>query len=505
MKDDHAPLTAGRRRFLKQVLVGGAALALPSAAWSHPGGVLPPRAPSAPVRVRGRVAAGGQGIGRVGVTDGRTVTETAQDGTFELIASAGQPFVYLCVPAGYHLPQHETGTAHFYEALRPGAGGEQQVQFDLEPLRRSDENHAFLALADPQTQDEEEMRRFHDTTVPDVQEVVRGQEGAPVFGVSVGDIMFDDLSLYPRYEEAVSKMGVPFFQVVGNHDLNFEGATDAASTETFRSRFGPAYYSFERGAVHYVVLDDVFWNHDRYFGYLGAGQLQWLEQDLARVEAGRPVVVFLHIPSLTTQHLRTGEEEPSPGISVSNREALYALLEPYEARLISGHTHENEHVFEGGVPEHVLGTVCGAWWSGPICHDGTPSGYGVYEVNGEDLSWRYRSTGQPFEHQLRVYEPGADPEAPDQIVANVWDWDPEWTIVWYEDGIRAGEMQRRTGLDPRSVKLHQGEEKPAPRPWVEPKPTRHLFYAPAASEAREMRVEATDRFGRTYSATPEAV
>lgn len=508
MKNNQPSSIASRRRFLKQALVGGAALALPAPAWGVSRGARLPSAsafPSAPVRVRGRVSAGGQGLGRVGVTDGRTVAETAPDGTFELIASAGQPFVYLSVPAGYRIPQNETGTARFYEALRPGAGGEQQAQFELEPLGPSDEAHTFFALADPQTQTEEEMQRFHETTVADVREVAGELDGAPAFGVSVGDIMFDDLSLYPRYEEAVAKMGVPFFQVVGNHDLDFEGATDEASTETFSRHFGPRYYSFERGAVHYVVLDDVFWNHERYFGYLGAGQLAWLAQDLARVEAGRPVVVFLHIPSLTTQHLRQGEERPSPGISVSNREALYALLEPYAARLISGHTHESEHIFEGGAPEHVVGATCGAWWSGPICHDGTPSGYAVYEAKGEELSWRYKATGRPFDHQLRVYTRGADPQAPGEIVANVWDWDPEWTVAWYEDGIRKGAMQRRTGLDPRSVALHWGEEKPERRPWVEPKPTRHLFYAAASPEAERVHVEATDRFGRTYDATPEAV
>ncbi len=413
--------------------------------------------------------------------------------------------MYLSVPAGYRIPQHETGTAHFYRPVQPDSRSEQRVQFDLEPLESSDEDHAFLALADPQMQNEEEMQRFHETTVPDVRETAEALGNVPVFGVSCGDIMFDDLSLYPRYEEGVARMGMPFFQVVGNHDLNFDGLTDEASTQTFRSHFGPTYYSFERGAVHYVVLDDVFWNHDRYFGYLDAGQLDWLQQDLTRVEAGRPVVVFLHIPSLTTRHLRQGAEKPSPGISVSNREALYALLEPYKAHLISGHTHENEHVFEGGVHEHVLGTVCGAWWSGPICHDGTPKGYGVYEVSGEQVRWRYKATGRDSAHQLRVYRRGTNPEAPDEIMANVWDWDPEWQVVWYEDGIRKGEMERRTGLDPLSVKLHQGQEKPERRPWVEPKPTNHLFHASVASEVQRIRVEAVDRFGRTYSANPEAV
>jgi hypothetical protein len=148
----------------------------------------------------------------------------------------------------------------------------------------------------------------------------------------------------------------------------------------------------------------------------------------------------------------------------------------------------------------VSGTVCGAWWSGPICGDGTPSGYSVYEVNGESVSWRYQATGRDPGYQLRVYPRGADPKAPDEIVANVWDWDPEWTVVWYEGGDRRGTMARRRGLDPFSVKLHTGPDLPPRRPWVEPYITGHLFYAPVSENARDVRVEATDRFGRVYSA-----
>jgi hypothetical protein len=86
------------------------------------------------------------------------------------------------------------------------------------------------------------------------------------------------------------------------------------------------------------------------------------------------------------------------------------------------------------------------------------------------------------------------------MVANVWDADDEWTIVWYEDGIRKGEMARRTGTDPLSEELHRGEDMPERRPWVDPVPTDHLFYAPVRADAQSVRVEATDRFGRTYSA-----
>jgi hypothetical protein len=114
------------------------------------------------------------------------------------------------------------------------------------------------------------------------------------------------------------------------------------------------------------------------------------------------------------------------------------------------------------------------------------------------VTWRYKSTGHDFDHQIRTYPRGANPEAPDEIVANVWDWDPEWQVVWYEGGDRRGTMARRVGLDPLSVELHTGPDLPPGRTWVEPVVTAHLFYAPASLEA-DVVVEATDRFGRTYS------
>ncbi len=494
-----APLNLGRRTFLKAGVAGAATLFLPDWISADPYRPFIRPASGRPIRISGKVRSGDGGIGGVSISDGLTVSQTMLDGTFEIVTTLDQDFLRMSVPAGFRIPRNETGTSRFYRPIVSNGTGEMEAVFDLEPLDTSDEDHAIFLLADIQTETALELSWFHEQTVPDVQATIRALGNPEAVGIAAGDIMFDHLELFPEYERGVSRMGIPFFQVVGNHDQDQDRPTDVGSTDTFSRHFGPRYYSFDRGAVHYVVLDDVFWFGSGYMGYLGSDQLRWLENDLRFVEAGRPVIVAAHIPVLGGRHIRLGERHPNPGISVANRRALYEILEPYQAHILTGHTHENEHVFEAGVHEHVTGAVCGAWWSGPICGDGTPSGYSVYEIRGEEVTWRYKGTGHEFDYQLRVYPRGADPTAPDEIVANVWDWDPDWTVVWYEDGERKGEMASRVGTDPLSEKLHRGNELPPGRPGVEPYTVGHLFYAPVSTDAREIRVEATDRLGRVYS------
>ena len=489
-----------RRDFLRSAGVLGAAAAVPRWLVAATGSPIAPGAPAKPVRVSGVVRAGGRGVGRVAVSDGLTTVETAADGTFTLLTTGDRPRVQICVPSGYRVPVGETGTARFFAPLSPDRRGEASVRFDLERLPQGDARHAVLVLGDIQTQNRDETGWFHEETVPDLIETRRALGGVETVGLAVGDIMYNDLSLFPEYERAVQRIGVPCFQAVGNHDLDMDEDVDDTSTRTFERHFGPRHYSFDRGAVHYVVLDDIFWHGDGYIGYLDAGQLAWLAGDLARVERGRTVVVALHIPTLGSYHLREGKKDPDWAEAVMNRELLYRLLEPYKVHVLAGHMHESEHLFEGNRHEHVVGAVCGAWWSGPICGDGTPKGYAVYEFDGDDVRWRYKSTGQEAGHQIRLYPRGTDPAMPDAIVANVWDWDPAWKVVWYEDGARRGEALRRRGHDPLSVELHTGPDKPARRGWVEPYLTNHLFAVPASAQAREVTIEATDRFGRVYTA-----
>jgi C terminal of Calcineurin-like phosphoesterase/N terminal of Calcineurin-like phosphoesterase/Calcineurin-like phosphoesterase len=496
-----------RRAFLRASGSLTAALALPEALLADPYGGVRAAETRPFARVRGKVRADGRGLRGVGVTDGVTTVTTDKGGRFTLLASPGAQFVSICLPAGYHIPAQPTGTARLHQSIVPDRRGEAEASFTLERLPMVDTSHAFLLFADTQTENAFEVGRLHAETVPDVQATLAGLRDRHVFGVACGDIMYDDLTLYPEYERAVATMGLPCFQVIGNHDLDFSGRTDEASVTTFESRFGRGYYSFDRGDVHYVVLDDVLWFGSDYLGYLDGRQLAWLAGDLALVESGRTVIVFLHIPVASSRPERLGKGKAMPAERVQNPEALYRLLEPYRAHVLSGHTHEHEHLLSGTLHEHVHGAVCGAWWSGDICWDGTPNGYGVWEVNGEDVRWRYKATGQPADQRMRLYPRGADPTAPTDLVANIWDWDPACSVVWYEGGDRRGELSRRVGLDPLSVRLHTGPTLPARRTWVEPTPTGHLFYVAVPEVPGAVTVEVTDRWGARFAATmgPEPV
>jgi hypothetical protein len=157
---------------------------------------------------------------------------------------------------------------------------------------------------------------------------------------------------------------------VGNHDVEVDQKTDEGSVRTFSRYFGPTYYSFNRGEIHYVVLDDIFW-FGEYIGYIDQRQLDWLRADLAFVEKGKTVVVFVHIPSYSLVFKKIGETRPPNNFVVVNRELLYTLLEPYKSYIICGHAHQSEYLKDGGSEVHVTGAVCGAWWTGPICNDGT--------------------------------------------------------------------------------------------------------------------------------------
>jgi hypothetical protein len=464
-----------RRDFIQGIglITGSAFISLNANAFAHFDGT-----------VKGKVTDGKRGIKNVVMSDGFSVVLTDADGNYQLTPNAKATSIFMSTPAGYAF-KADYNIARQYEQLEGG-----KFNFTLQALDRDDKNHHFIIWADPQVKNKKDVKQMMDTSVPDTIETIRSLgKDALIHGICVGDLVWDTPELYPDYNAAIAKMGIPFFQVLGNHDMDYRMGGDETSDVTFKKNFGPTYYSFNRGKAHYVVLDDVRYlgTEREYDGYISEDQLTWLKKDLQYVTKDSLLIINLHIPVYN---------------QVKNNKDFYALLNGFKnVHIMSGHTHFHANNVSDGIYEHNHGTVCGGWWTGPICVDGTPRGYGVYEVNGNELKWYYKSTGLPVDNQLALYVDKLTDQT--RLIANVWNYDPQWKVEYFLDGQAKGQLPQETGFDPLSIKLYKGETMPAGRHFVEPHDTDHLFVTHFDPSVKKVRVVATDRFGTKYSSEIE--
>lgn len=462
-----------RRSFIQKVLVASGGLAL-----SFKTNFL--YAITADKAISGKVTAGGKPLANVMVSDGYNIVQTDGQGAYKFTPDINAEFVFITVPSGYEFP-HEDGLAKFYEPL----SDKTQFDFKLTALNKNDDKHNFILWADPQVKNKADVDQMMTTSVPDVRKVLKEMgTDKPIHGICVGDLVWDNHDLFTSYNDAVSRMGIPFFQALGNHDEDYRQGGDDQSDKTFKKHYGPTYYSFNRGKAHYVVFDNVrYLGPDReYDGYITNEQLNWFKKDLQNVPKDNLLIVSLHIPVHN---------------QVKNNKELYTLMAEYKnAHILSGHTHYHRNVITDHIFEHNHGTVCGAWWTGPICEDGTPRGYGVYEVDGNDMKWYYKSTGQDKNYQMALFADELTNQK--RIIANVWNWDPEWKVEYFADGLPKGAMENQVGFDPLAVKLYLGDKLPEKRSFAEPRKTNHLFLAHVDAGVKKIKVVATDRWGAKY-------
>lgn len=467
-----------RRKFIRNIVffTGGLFLSRQSAyAFS-----------SAANKIKGRVLSKGKGIASVVISDGFTVVASNSMGEFEINFHPKANSVFISTPSGYAF-NNEKGIVRQYQVLKDD-NIRNGIDFELVPLDKDDNEHQFIIWADPQVKNNTDVEKMMEESVPDVKKFVKtAGKGALLHGITVGDIVWDNHALYAEYDKAVEKMGIPFFQCLGNHDMDYTNGSDESSDDTFQKTYGPAYYSFNRGQLHYIVMDNVrYLGKDRnYDGFLQQHQLDWLKKDLSFVSKDKLIILCLHIP------VHSGTK---------NKEDLYALLEGRDVHIMSGHTHYHVNAIKENVYEHNHGTVCGAWWTGPICGDGTPCGYGVYKAKGNQLSWHYQSTGEKEDHQLNIFANDYN-ATQKQIQVNIWNYDLEWETEYWVDGVSKGALEQYEGFDLQAYAALLGPELPKARGFAEPRMTDHLFKALVPSSAKKIKVVVTDRFGKKFTAT----
>jgi hypothetical protein len=166
---------------------------------------------------------------------------------------------------------------------------------------------------------------------------------------------------------------------------------------------------------------------------------------------------------------------------------------------MSAHEHYNANYTPAPhILEHVHAPLSTYFWQTPLSMDGIPAGYTVYEIEGDSVSWYYKAVDYDRRRQFSVCPVGADRHRPDAVTVNVWNFDGQWSVRWWENGVPRGPMTRYTGYDEATVDYIERHRNDFVYPWLGAAETDHLFYAVPSAPGAEIRVEVCDRFGNVY-------
>lgn len=438
-------------------------------------------------KVKGSVRCGTQKLRGVIVTDGQDFTVTRSNGSFAFEICDSAEFVYIVTPAGY-VADWSSGVPAFYMP----AEGRDRFDFQLSRMPEGD-GYSIIAMADPQTHTDKHFAEFAQGAVPDMKKTVESLD-SPSVGLVLGDISWDRIEILDMYKKEIVRTGIPFYPVVGNHDNQSRKQGDKLASAEYRKRMGPENYAFGLGKDVVIVLDNII--YDTSFrcslGYTDQ-VIAWVEGLLKLLPSDASLYVASHCPLY------------HDGAPLVNEQKLLELVRGRKVDFLSGHAHVNRNrIVEKDVFSHNIAAMCGAWWDTKHCIDGTPRGYKVFTKKGDDLSWYYKPVGYDREHIAEIFMPGEAQNHPDALLVNVWDWDPEWKVEWYEDGISKGPMKQVSELSPVfSKEIHAAYEKygqKIPR-WKSPKPSPHNFIAVPSTGARKITVVVQTRFGEKWERT----
>ena len=437
-------------------------------------------------KVTGSVMCGETKLEGVIVTDGEHFTKTARNGKFTFDINDNAEFVYIVTPSGY-VADWQSGVPAFYKSA-PGVS-----KFDFALQRTSGGNdYNIIAIADPQTYSDEHFAEFAGKPMEDLCKTAQELGGVTV-GLSLGDISWDRIEILDMYKKEIVRTGVPFYPVVGNHDNEAYVQGDSEAAATYRRKMGPENYAFCLGKDVVIVLDNIIYdtNFKMDLGYTDQ-VIAWVKGLLKEIPSTSEIYVAQHVPM---GHSRR---------KLQNQDALISMLRGRKVTVLSGHMHTNSiRELEKNMTEHNVAGLCGAWWETQHCTDGTPRGYKVFTKHADRLSWYYKPIGFSKKHIAEAFGLGMASLHPNSVVVNVWDWDPQWKVEWYEDGKPMGKMDQVREICPVfDDEINAAYEGRGEIPgWKQARPSGHNFAATPSRYAKKVTIVVESRFGQKWTQT----
>ena len=356
----------------------------------------------------------GKAIKDVVVSDGLNCTLTDADGRYYLNADlAKTDYVFVSTPSAYAAPVKD-GHACFWTFLKDctkGPDGKYSVDFTLNKIS-SPERYTVFIFADPQPRKRTaglDKVAYHsldccEDMYSDMKEFAATLSGRPVYGIGLGDIVHQDLSLLSQYRNGMSGTGVVTYNVIGNHDQqHILNQSDEDASKAFEAIMGPVNYSFNLGGMHYLMLDNMIASgpdsgkySDECVTGLTDAIWEWVKNDLALVPLDRPLMVCAHSPMMRMQG---GKDRSGQHLA-----DLRSLLSKHpKAYVWAGHSHSTFNFVDKDNPvveSHTLTRVTGALWTNEyLGANGTPRGYVVLDYDNGNVTWKFK----PICGQSSVY------------------------------------------------------------------------------------------------------
>ena len=278
-----------RREFLKAAGLGAAAVMVSGGGLDtitkEKSAALVPTC-KFPSPITGRVLAGSKPRAGIAVSDGLDIVLTDAKGRYKLPNKDGDAvFVFVVQPSDV-----VKNSKTFYKTIYQIAPQPKQIDFRLSLATAGQlrEKVRFVQITDIHTTDTKRGSVQQKATAE-----ILGLMPKPDFIIATGDVVEkgSQKEQFAAYLEGMSDSAIPYFNAVGNHDIG----TGQDAWENYRRLFGPDYYSFDHGGVHFVVVNSVT---------PSGRQSAWLEKDLTMLGKDKPVVIFQHYPPTSEELLR---------------------------------------------------------------------------------------------------------------------------------------------------------------------------------------------------------
>lgn len=349
------------------------------------------------------------GLPNVLVSNGVDVVVTNEEGLYEIEVREGMT-IFTIKPSGYSEVVDATGFStnyfHYYSdtlpttefpGLKTPTSFSEKVNFGLWRQIEPD-TFKVAMLGDLQMRIQEEINYTNRLLTP---EIYKRKDLA--FTVLLGDIADDNLHILNGTKQITRNFGIPTYPIFGNHDRNMETNPLSIFTSTFKQNFGPDYYSFNYGQVHFIAINDIYPTEDGgYKGQLTDEHLIFIKNDLAHVPKNQLLVFLQHIPLYT----------------IANIDTLLSIIADRPNTLaISGHRHIMEQEFltygqKFEMHEVVAGAVGGLWWDGErdwkgipvaVMGGGAPKGYYVFTFAKNTYQMQYKALELPVSKQINIW------------------------------------------------------------------------------------------------------